>query len=111
METEQHATEQLLGQQRNQRGNKKLSEDKCRWKHNRPNSRECRKRNNQRDIYSTGPPQETISISNKLSNLTSKRTSRKIKHMKLQVSGWKEIIEITEKVNEIESKKTIDSRD
>ena len=36
METKQHATKELIGQRRNQRGNQKILRNKWKWKHNFP---------------------------------------------------------------------------
>ena len=56
VETEQHATEQLLGQWRNQ----KVPEDKWQWKYNIPKSMGYSKSGTKREVYSnTGLPQET----------------------------------------------------
>ena len=68
-ETNQHATKKPIGQRWNQRGNKKIPQDKRQWKHNLTKSMGCSIRSSKRAVHSdTGLPQETRKISN--NNLT-----------------------------------------
>ena len=70
MVTKQHATKKPMGQWRNQRGNQKIPQDKCKWKHNFPKSMGCSK-SSQREAYSdTGLPQEIRKT--QINNLPSK---------------------------------------
>ena len=69
METEQHATEQLLGQWRNQMRNQKLPEDK--WKYNVPKSLGCSKSGTKREVYNNiNLSQETLAKENETRSLT-----------------------------------------
>ena len=79
-EIKQHGTEQLLGQWRNQKRNKKVPEDKFKWKYAIPKSMWCSKNNSKREVYSnTGLPQEIRKISKKKkqSKLTPKEVKKK----------------------------------
>ena len=78
METKQHATKTLMGQQWNQRGNQKIPRDKWQWKHNHIKSMGCIKSRSKREVHSdTGLPQEIRKMLNKKPNLPSKRTRKR----------------------------------
>ena len=70
----------------------------------------CSKSSSKREVYSNSiSPQETRKISNEQFNLTPKATRERTKNKK--VSRRKEIIKMRAEINEIEMKKTIDSKD
>ena len=77
----------LLNNQRiteEDRGNKKISRDKWKWKHDDLKPIGCSKGSSMREVYSnTSLPQETRKISNKQPNLTPKAT-REIRTNKTQ---------------------------
>ena len=57
------------------RGNQKIPRDKWLWKHDNPKPMGCSKSSSKGEVYNnTIPLQETIKISNKQSNLTTKGT-------------------------------------
>ena len=73
MEAKQHATKQWTGQTGNQKRNKKVHGNKCKWKHNSPRHLGCSKKNSKREVYSNiGLTQEAGKISNKQTNLAPK---------------------------------------
>ena len=84
MKTKQHATEQPIGQWRNQKVKlKKKSWDKWKWKYNILKCIECYKSSSKTEVHNDKHiPQETRKISNKQIKFTS--VSRKKQILKLE---------------------------
>ena len=67
VEIKQHATKRPMGQQRNQRRNQKITQDKWKLKHTFPKCMGWSKSSSNREVNSnTGLPQEIRKISNSL---------------------------------------------
>ena len=106
METKQHALKKPMGQKWNQRRNQKIPVDKQKWKHNLTKSMRCSKSSSKRVHSNTGLPQKTRKILNKQPKLPPKRIIEE--QTKPKVNIRKKIMKISEEINKIETKKTIE---
>ena len=78
---------------------KKISRNKCQWKHDNTKTMGCNKSSSEREVYSNAIlPQETRKTSNRQPNFTTESAKRRTTPPK--TSRGKEIIKIQTEINE-----------